>query len=103
MHTRAKSLQSCPALCDPMDCRSPGSSVHRDSPDKNTGVGCHALLQGIFLTQGSKPGLLVPLNWQVGSSAPPGSKQRGGRTLYQDPEPSGWEDQSVDKSQACIL
>ena len=29
----------------------PVSSVHRDSPVKNTGVGCHALLQGIFLTQ----------------------------------------------------
>ena len=27
----------------------------RDSPNKNTGVGCHALLQGIFLTQGSNP------------------------------------------------
>ena len=35
----------------------PGSSVHGDSPDKNTGVGCHALLQGIFPTQGSNPGL----------------------------------------------
>ena len=32
-------------------------SLHGDSPDKNTGVGCHALLQGIFLTQGSNPGL----------------------------------------------
>ena len=30
----------------------PGSSVHGDSPDKNTGVGCHPLLQGIFPTQG---------------------------------------------------
>ena len=30
-----------------------------DSPGKNTGVGCHALLQGIFLTQGSNPGLLT--------------------------------------------
>ena len=29
-----------------------------NSPGKNTGVGCHALLQGIFLTQGSNPGLL---------------------------------------------
>ena len=29
-----------------------------DSPGKNTGVGCHALLQRIFPTQGSKPGLL---------------------------------------------
>ena len=29
-----------------------GSSVHGDSPGKSTGVGCHALFQGIFLTQG---------------------------------------------------
>ena len=28
-----------------------------DSPSKSTGVGCHFLLQGIFLTQGSNPGL----------------------------------------------
>ena len=42
---------------DPMDCGLPGSSVHGDSPGKNTGVDCHALLQGIFPTQGifSKP------------------------------------------------
>ena len=38
--------QSCPTLCDPMDCSPSGSSVHRDSPGKNTGVGCHALLSG---------------------------------------------------------
>ena len=50
--------QSCPTLCDPMDCSPPGSSVHGDSPGKNTGVGCHALFQGIFPTQGSNPGLL---------------------------------------------
>ena len=45
-----------------------------DSPGKNTGVGCHALLQGIFLTQGSNPHLLCLLCWQVGSLplAPPG-------------------------------
>ena len=49
--------QSHPTLCDPMDYSPPGSSVHGDSPDKNTGVGCHALLQGIFPTQGSHPGL----------------------------------------------
>ena len=29
-----------------------------DSPGKNTGVGCHFLLQGIFPTQGLNPGLL---------------------------------------------
>ena len=45
--------RSCPTLCDPMDCSPPGSSVHGDSPGKNTRVGCHALLQGIFPTQGS--------------------------------------------------
>ena len=39
-------------------CSSPDSSVHGDSPGKNTGVGCHALLQGIFATQGSNLGLL---------------------------------------------
>ena len=42
----------------PGDCSRPGSSVHGDSPGKNAGVGCHALLQGIFLTQGSNPCLL---------------------------------------------
>ena len=41
-----------------MDYSLPGSSVHGDSPDKNTGVGCHALLQGIFPTQEMNPGLL---------------------------------------------
>ena len=40
-----------------MDCSPPGSSVHGDSTSKNTGMGCHALLQRIFLTQGSNPGL----------------------------------------------
>ena len=33
--------QLCPVLCDPIDCSLPGSSVHKDSPGKNTGVGCH--------------------------------------------------------------
>ena len=50
--------QSCLTLFNPMDSSPPGSSVHRDSPGKNTGVGCHALLQGIFPIQGSNPGLL---------------------------------------------
>ena len=46
-------------LCDPMDCSPPGSSVH--------GMGCHALHQGIFLTQISNPRLLCLLHWQVDS------------------------------------
>ena len=41
-----------------MGCSLPGSSVHGDSPGKNTGVGCYALLQMIFPTLGSNPGLL---------------------------------------------
>ena len=41
-----KSLQLCLTLCDPVDHSPPGSSVTGDSPGKNTGVGCHALLQG---------------------------------------------------------
>ena len=49
---KVKVTQSCLTLCDPMDCSPPGSSVHGDSLGKNTGVGCHALLQGIFPTQG---------------------------------------------------
>ena len=70
----AKPLQLCPTLCDPMDYRPPGSSVHRHYPSKNTGVGFHALLQGIFPTQGLNLCLLCLLHWQAGSLplAPPG-------------------------------
>ena len=49
--------QLCLTLCDPMDCSLPGSSIHGDSPAKNTGEGCHTLLRGIFPTQGLNPGL----------------------------------------------
>ena len=74
-----KVTQSCPTLCDPVDCSPPGSSVHGilqarilewvaisfskncitpwNSPGQNTGVGSFSLLQGIFPTQGSNPGL----------------------------------------------
>ena len=38
-----------------------------DSPGKNTGVGCHSVPQGIFLTQGLNPRLLCLLHWQAGS------------------------------------
>ena len=51
----------CAILCDPMDCCPPDSSVHGIS-SKNTGAGCHFLLPGIFLTQGSNPHLL---HWQA--------------------------------------
>ena len=50
--------QLCLTLYNPMECNPPGSSVHGESPRKNTGVDCHALLQGIFLPQGLNTGLL---------------------------------------------
>ena len=43
--------QSCPTLCNCVDCSPPGSSVHEDSPGKNTREVCHTLLWGIFPTQ----------------------------------------------------
>ena len=67
-----KKLQSCPTLRDPMDSLQLRLLCPWDSPGKNSGVLCHALLQGIFLTQGLNPYLLL---WQVGSFplAPPGN------------------------------
>ena len=71
----------CPSLCDP-----PGLSPARllcpwGSPGKNTGVGCHFLLQRIFLTQGSNLHLLCLLHWQAVSMplAPPGKPLYGFR------------------------
>ena len=64
-----------------MDRSPPGSSVHGDSPGKNTGVGCHALLQGIFPTQGSHPGL--PRCRQIlYSLSPQGSSCLNKHSLY---------------------
>ena len=65
----AKSLQSCLTQCDPIDGSPPGSSVPGILQgrilewvaipfSKGSSLGCHSLLQGIFLTQGSNPGLL---------------------------------------------
>ena len=55
---RSCSAPSCPALCDPTDCSPLGSFVPGNSAGKNTGGGCHALLQGDLPIQGSNPGLL---------------------------------------------
>jgi len=57
---------SCVTLCNPLDCSPPGSSVHRILQAR-TLVGCHALLQGIFLTQGLNPCLLYLLHLRMGS------------------------------------
>ena len=45
-------------LCKPMGCK-PAKILPWDFPGKNTGVGCHALLQGIFLTQESNQCFLL--------------------------------------------
>ena len=79
--------QSCPTLCDPMDCILPGSSVHGGSPGKATGVGCHALLQRSFSTQGSNSSLLRLLHWQAGTLplASPGKLYCCSSSHYQFP------------------
>ena len=58
-HLLSNSVASVLTLCDRKDCSAPGSSVHENSPNKNTGMGCHALLQEIILTQGSNPPALA--------------------------------------------
>ena len=50
--------QSCLTLCNSPDCSSPGSSVRGILQARMGGVGCHSLLQRIFLTQGSNLGLV---------------------------------------------
>jgi len=60
----------------------PNGTVAHQAPlsmgfsSKNTGVGCHALLQGTFTTQGLNPHLLCLLHWQAGS-LPPGKPYTG--------------------------
>ena len=75
---KVKSLSRVRLFADPMDCSLPGSSVLGIFPGKNTGVGCHFLLQEIFPKQGLNPGLphcrqmLYRLSHQ-GSLPPPGA------------------------------
>ena len=75
---RATCFTKTCAMCMPRHIRlfvTPWTVAHQflcpwDSPDRNTGVGCHALLQGIFPTRGSNLHLLHLLHWQAGSSPP---------------------------------
>ena len=60
-----KVAQLCLTLCNPMDFMEPARLLCSwNFPGKNTGVGIHSLLQGIFSTQGSNPNLL---HWQADS------------------------------------
>ena len=87
-------------FCGPMDCNPPRSSVHGDSPGKNTGVGCHTLLQGIFPTQGSNPHLLCLLHCQVCSLplTPPGKPDSSGNSA-----PTYWRNPWMNKWASCPL
>ena len=60
-----------------MDCSLPGSSIHGILQARTLKWVYHALLQGIFLTQGLNPHLTYLLHWQAGSSplAPPRKKE----------------------------
>ena len=73
----AKSLQLSPTLCNPMNCKAAKLLCPWDSSGKNTGVGSHALLQRIVLTQGWNANILYLLFWQMGSLplAPSGKPQ----------------------------
>ena len=56
-NSESEVTQLCPTLCNSMDCK-PIRLLHPwDFPGKSAGVGCHFLLQGIFPTQESNPGL----------------------------------------------
>ena len=61
----AESLQSCPAATPWAVALQ--ATFHSSPLGKNTSMGCYGLLQGIFPTQGSNPGLFCLLHWQVGS------------------------------------
>ena len=66
MHAcQVTSVWLCMTLCNTMDHSLPGSSVHRILSGKNTGVGCHALLQGLFPTRGSNSHLFSLTGRQV--------------------------------------
>ena len=73
----AKSLQSCPAVCDPIDRSPPGSPHPWDSPGKNTGVGCHFLLQCMKVKSESQVAQSYPTLSDPMECSPPGSSIHG--------------------------
>ena len=73
----AKSLQSCPTLCDPVDGSPPGSPIPWDSPGKNTGVGCHFLFQCIKVKSESEAAQSCPILSDPMDCSLPGSFAHG--------------------------
>ena len=74
--TAAKSLQSCPTLCDPID-RSPPGSRPWDSPGKSNGEGCHCLLQCRKVKSESEVAQSCPTLRDPVDCSPPGSSVHG--------------------------
>ena len=72
----AKSRQSCPTLCDPIDGSPPGS-LPWDSPGKNAGVGCHFLLQCMKVKSESEVAQSCPNLRDPMDCSPPGSSIHG--------------------------
>ena len=96
--TAAKSLQLCPTLCDPHRWQPTRLSRPWDSPDKNTGVGCHFLLQCMKVKSESEVAQSCPTlatRWTAAYQAPPSmrfSRQKywSGVPLHWD-DPKGWD------------
>ena len=72
----AKLLQSCSTLCDPIDGSPPGSRPW-DSPGKNTGMGCHFLLQCMKVKSESEVRQSCPTLGDPMDCSPPGSSVHG--------------------------
>ena len=72
----AKSLQSCLILCDPADGSPPGSPIP-GTPGKNTGVGCHFLLQCMKVKSESEVALSCPTLSDPMDCSLPGSSVHG--------------------------
>ena len=73
----AKSLQSCPTLCDPIDGSPPGSPVPGILPGKNTGVGCRFLLQCMKVISESEVSQSCRTLSDPTDCSPPGSSIHG--------------------------
>ena len=72
-----KSLQSCPALCDPIDGSPPGFPVPGIPPGKNTGMGCHFLLQCVKVKSESEVAQSCPTLRDPMDCSLPGSSVHG--------------------------
>ena len=91
-------LLSCPTLCNTMDCSPPGSSLHEILQVRILEC-CRALLQGIFPTQESNPGLRISRQilycWMAGEALKKASVSIIKEANSSNPDWGFWED-------ACI-